>query len=100
MPGCIRWRGIPKTLLALVFLSEQRVSYPVEAAVALPSFAAQPEQLTELQFDGSSPLEIEVLRVKTEQVFRVVEVNMKNQSNKKILTWTRKCSTAIGPARY
>ncbi|MHB0956357.1 MAG: hypothetical protein ACYC0X_08265 [Pirellulaceae bacterium] len=78
-------RGIPKSLLTLVFLTEQRVSYPVEVVVGLPSFAAQPVQLTELQYDGSSPLEIEVLKINTEQVFRVVEVNVKNTSNKGIL---------------
>jgi hypothetical protein len=71
-------------LLAWVFLTEQRVSYPVEVAVGLPSFAAKPAQLMELQYDGSSPLEIEVLKIRAEQVIRRVEVNMINKSNKGI----------------
>jgi hypothetical protein len=75
----------PETRVDFIFLTEQRVSYPVEVVVGLPSFAAQPVQLTELQYDGSSPLEIEVLKINTEQVFRVVEVNVKNNSNKGIL---------------
>jgi hypothetical protein len=84
VPQRIFLRGTPKSLLAWVFLTEQRVSYPVEAAVGLPSFAAQPAQLMELQYDGSSPLEIEVLKIRTEQALRRVEVNMINKSNKGI----------------
>lgn len=85
VPQQVHLRGTPKALLALVILTEQRVDYPVETVVSLPSYAAQPVQLTELQFVGSSPLEIEVLKIKNEQVFRQVEVNLINKSNKGIL---------------
>jgi hypothetical protein len=42
----------------------------VEAVVGLPSCAAQLPQLKELAYGGLGPLEIEVLNIRTEQVYR------------------------------
>jgi len=75
---------VPKELIARVLLVEQKVSYPVELVVNLSSWSDQPEQLTPLQYDGSRPIEIEVLQIRTESPFRVVDVKLKNNSNKHI----------------
>ena len=83
--GSIHMLEIPKTLIAKVFLVEQRLSYPAEVVVDLRSCGEQPQQLTELQSDGACPIEIEVLKIRTEGLFRVVDVNVKNSSNRTIL---------------
>ena len=82
--GDLQVQGVPKTLIVKVLSEEQKPTFPAELTVALKSSNEQVQKLTELEFDGPCPVELETLKVGKESLFWQVDVKVTNHSNKNV----------------
>ncbi|MEQ9410356.1 MAG: hypothetical protein RIK87_21655 [Fuerstiella sp.] len=77
--------GRPAALEARIVAKTDRLSYQFTIPeIPLPSHEEMPEQLTDLMFEGSTPLSIEFTSLGDEQGFRKISLRVTNHSNKDI----------------
>jgi hypothetical protein len=76
--------GKPAGAFVKLFSESHNVDYPFQLSAPLKSFAQQPSELQELQFEGASPVSIGVQEVLPEEFIPKVKLSVKNQSNKDI----------------